>query len=543
MSQGIECLKKTKLNVVTPKVGMKAFSDFDIDERLLKSIGIIGWETPTQVQESLFSLALEDKNVIARARTGSGKTGAYLIPIINKVIGFTSVSALFIAPTKELCIQINDLLVKLLEPLPFLQSLNLSDLAMEERSVWENVSGLNLCVLSVRPNFCNVVRYLVLDEADLLLSFGYEQEMRDGESLPSKYQCIMTSATVTDDMSALKALFMTGPVFTIKLKEGDLPDVDQLAQYQITCLNDHERFTILVAMFKLRLIVGKTIIFVNNTNRCYMTSLVLRAFGLKSCVLNSSMPANSRFHVINQYNNGAFDIIIASDAVDAFGDDAVQSREVIIHEYFQSSRKDKESGVSRGIDFHQVGNVVNLDFPTSTDIYIHRVGRTARGRNKGTALSLCTPEERVYLDAIQEDINKQMGRKVIIPYEIRIKELDSFVLRVKEVLSKCGKSTIKAARIQEIKLEMMRSARLQSFFAKNPREKTLLETSTRPTMVAVHTTAIADVPEYMVPKSLRGISYSKAKPGKKRRQKLQGKSSNQKVFNRRKNDPLSNFKI
>ncbi|KAE9416144.1 hypothetical protein Angca_007718, partial [Angiostrongylus cantonensis] len=553
----IECLKKTKLNVVTPKVGMKAFSDFDIDERLLKSIGIIGWETPTQVQESLFSLALEDKNVIARARTGSGKTGAYLIPIINKVIGFTSSdseifggpAALFIAPTKELCIQINDLLVKLLEPLPFLQSLNLSDLAMEERSVWENdyayfvvsTPGKLLEVLSVRPNFCNDVRYLVLDEADLLLSFGYEQEMSFiKESLPSKYQCIMTSATVTDDMSALKALFMTGPVFTIKLKEGDLPDVDQLAQYQITCLNDHERFTILVAMFKLRLIVGKTIIFVNNTNRCYMTSLVLRAFGLKSCVLNSSMPANSRFHVINQYNNGAFDIIIASDAVDAFGDDAVQSRE--------SSRKDKESGVSRGIDFHQVGNVVNLDFPTSTDIYIHRVGRTARGRNKGTALSLCTPEERVYLDAIQEDINKQMGRKVIIPYEIRIKELDSFVLRVKEVLSKCGKSTIKAARIQEIKLEMMRSARLQSFFAKNPREKTLLETSTRPTMVAVHTTAIADVPEYMVPKSLRGISYSvglkkKAKPGKKRRQKLQGKSSNQKVFNRRKNDPLSNFKI
>ncbi|VDM59566.1 unnamed protein product [Angiostrongylus costaricensis] len=450
---------------------MKAFSDFDIDERLLKSIGIIGWESPTQVQESLFSLALEDKNVIARARTGSGKTGAYLIPIINKVIGFISSdskffggpTALFIAPTKELCIQINDLLVKLLEPLPFLQSLNLSDLAMEERSVWENVSR-------------RFLKYWGLYRLDVPDFISIKK------SLPSKYQCIMTSATVTDDMSPLKTLFMTGPVFTIKLKEGDLPNVDQLAQYQITCLNDHERFTILVAMFKLRLIVGKTIIFVNDTNRCYMTSLVLRAFGLKSCVLNSSMPANSRFHVINQYNNGAFDIIIASDAVDAFGDDSVQSRELylgkycffcswllfceIIYEYFQSSRKDKESGVSRGIDFHQVGNVVNLDFPTSTDIYIHRVGRTARGRNKGTALSLCTPEERVYLDEVQEDINGQMGRKVIVPYEIRIKELDSFVLRVKEVLSKCGKSTIKAARIQEIKLEVSATSYVYGFTEK-----------------------------------------------------------------------------
>ncbi|RCN35378.1 DEAD/DEAH box helicase [Ancylostoma caninum] len=552
----LENFKKAKLNVVEPEVGTKTFSDFDIDERILKAIGNLGWKWPTQVQESMFTLALEDKNIMARARTGSGKTGAYLIPIIHKCIAYSSdpgeprgPSALFIAPTKELCVQINELLLKLLHPLPFLRCLNLSDLNSDERSVWEHdfanfvvsTPGKILEMLSARPEFCSDVRHLVLDEADLLLSFGYEEEMNTlKKHLPPSYQCILTSATITDDMSELKSLFITGSVFTIKLKEGDLPDVDQLTQYQITCLDDNERFAILVSMFKLRLIVGKTIIFVNDTNRCYLTSLVLRAFGLKSCILNSSMPANSRFHVINQYNNGACDIVIASDAIDAFGSDAVQPKE--------PARRDKEAGVSRGIDFHQVGNVVNLDFPTSTDNYIHRVGRTARGRNKGTALSFCTPAERPYLDAVQEDINTQMGRKVIIPYEIRIKELDSFLLRVKEVLSKCGKSVIKAARIQEIKLEIMRSAKLQSFFANNPREKTLMETTTRPTTVAVHTTAIADVPDYMVPKSLRGINFSvgskkKVKPGQRHRRKLQGKSTNQKIYNRKKNDPLTNFKI
>ncbi|VDP02498.1 unnamed protein product [Heligmosomoides polygyrus] len=479
-------MKKPKLDVVTPDVGAKTFSDFDIDERLLKAIGAMGWKWPTQVQESIFSLALEDKNIMARARTGSGKTGAYLIPIVHKAIGYATVSLLFRSLT------VNDLLLKLLQPLPFLRSLNLADLTSDERTVWENdtanfvvsTPGKILEVLSVRKHFCADVRHLVLDEADLLLSFGYENEMSAlKKHLPDKYQCILTSATITDDMSALKALFMTGPVLTLKLKEGDLPGVDQLTQYQVTCLNDEERYAILVAMFKLRLIVGKTIIFVNDTDRCYKTSLVLRSFGLKSGILNSCMPANSRFHVINQYNNGAFDIVIASDATDA------------LHSF--PSKRDKESGVSRGIDFHQVGNVVNLDFPTSTDNYIHRVGRTARGRNKGTALSFCTPEERPYLDTVQEEINTQMGRKVIVPYEIRINELDSFVLRVKEVLSKCGKSVIKAARMQEIKLELMRSAKLQSFFANNPREKILMETSTRPTTLAVHSTAIADVPEYM----------------------------------------------
>ncbi|KAK6027284.1 DEAD/DEAH box helicase [Ostertagia ostertagi] len=544
-----EGLKRAKLDVVTPEVGAKTFNDFDIDERLLKAIGNMGWKWPTQVQESIFGLALEDKNILARARTGSGKTGAYLIPIVNKAIGYaTTLSgeskgpfALFIAPTKELCVQINDLLLKLLQPLPFLRSLNLADLTSDEKSVWENdtanfvvsTPGKILEVLAVRRHFCEDVRHLVLDEADLLLSFGYEDEMSSLKKfLPVKYQCILTSATITDDMSSLKSLFMTGPVLTLKLKEGDLPDVDQLTQYQITCLDDNERFAILVAMFKLRLIVGKTIIFVNDTNRCYMTSLVLRSFGLKSGILNSCMPANSRFHVINQYNNGAFDIVIASDATDAFDNETAKPKE--------PSRRDKESGVSRGIDFHQVGNVVNLDFPTSTDNYIHRVGRYVYGFQ-------AEQSKRPHLE-IQESPNHCMGRKVIIPYEIRINELDSFVLRVKEVLSKCGKTVIKAARMQEIKLEMMRSAKLQSFFANNPREKILMETSTRPTTLAVHTNAIADVPEYMVPKSLRGINYSisrkkKSKPGQKHRRKIQGKSTGQKVHNRQKNDPLRSFKI
>ncbi|KAK6054067.1 hypothetical protein COOONC_08428 [Cooperia oncophora] len=133
-------LKKAKLDVVTPEVGAKTFNDFEIDERLLKTV------------------------------SGESK-GPF---------------ALFIAPTKELCVQINDLLLKLLQPLPFLRSLNLADLTSDERSVWENdtanfvvsTPGKILEVLAVRRHFCEDVRHLVLDEADLLLSFGYEDEMR-----------------------------------------------------------------------------------------------------------------------------------------------------------------------------------------------------------------------------------------------------------------------------------------------------------------------------------------------------------------------------
>ena len=129
----------------------------------------------------------------------------------------------------------------------------------------------------------------------------------------------MTSATLKDDMTTLKKLFMTGPVITIKLTEGDLPNSDQLTQYQLTCGSDEERFAILVAMYKLKLIVGRSILFVNSIDRCYKLMLILRVFGLKSCILNSAMPANSRCHVINQFNEGSYQIVIASDVSDADG--------------------------------------------------------------------------------------------------------------------------------------------------------------------------------------------------------------------------------
>ncbi|CAI5441478.1 unnamed protein product [Caenorhabditis angaria] len=543
----------------------KTFADFGLDERILKSIGELGWEKTTQVQESIIALALENKNIMGRARTGSGKTGAFLIPLVQKLIndsqfndGTVGPSAVIIAPTKELITQIYQLFQRLIKPLPFLQAINLCDVNEEEPSVWiedrshfvVTTPGKLLKMISLRPEYCSQIKYVVMDEADLLMSFGYEQEMiQIRAKLPTFYQCIMTSATLKDDMTTLKKLYMTGPVVTIKLTEGDLPNADQLTQYQLTCQSDEERFAILIALFKLKLIVGRSIIFVNTIDRCYKLMLILRVFGLKSSILNSTMPANSRCHVINQFNDGHYQIVIASDVSDADGSKLVEaataekSEEGTSKKGKKNTQLDKESGVSRGIDFHHVSNVVNFDFPETTDGYIHRVGRTARGFNKGTALSFCTPPELPFLEKIQEEVNDQMGRKVLQPYEFRIKELDTFLLRTREALSKCTKGTIKKARLKEIRQELMRSANLQSFFAKNEREKLLMQTDCHPVMLKLNSPAIADVTPYMVPEALRGMDFSapnrnrRYKPGQKHRQKLKDK------FNRKKKDPLKTFKI
>ncbi|VDO53384.1 unnamed protein product [Brugia timori] len=205
---------------------------------------------------------------------------------------------------------------------------------------------------------------------------------------------------------------------------------------------------------------------------------------------------------------------------------------------------DKESGISRGIDFHHVANVINFDFPTSLNSYIHRVGRTARGWNKGNALSFASPQEKPVLDEVQEEINAQLGHRAITPYEVRIKELESFVLRTREVLAACTKTAIREARLAEIRAEILRSKRLEAYFAKNPRERAALEHDKKLFSVNLHSPAIGDVPDYMVPPSLRGLNYRSEpvkKEGRRKRKKQMRPTPHQMKYQKKIEDPLQSF--
>uniref|UniRef100_A0AC35FR71 ATP-dependent RNA helicase n=1 Tax=Panagrolaimus sp. PS1159 TaxID=55785 RepID=A0AC35FR71_9BILA len=545
------------------------FSQFDLDERILKAIGELGWEKPTQVQQSLIPLALEGKNILARARTGSGKTAAFLLPIIQNVVQISSSSeeeagpyAIFVAPTKELAAQIYKLLLQLTSPFPFLQCVNFAE--MDESNVETmlgevvdmivSTPGRIVNAVGTKPSLLNNVRHVVLDEADLLLSFGYKDEMEKiKEALPKTYQSIFTSATLNENMDEIKAMLMTGPVVSLKLKEGQLPGSDQLTQYHINCQSDEERFTILLSLIKLKLIIGKTIVFVSTTDRCYKLSLFLQAFKIQSCILNSQMPANYRSHIIREYNEGRHQFIIASDMNDiapkedeaaAASDEPPTKKKKKQRKPKNGKRKmDKESGVARGIDFHFVSNVINFDFPTSTDIYIHRVGRTARGFNKGTAISFAIPTEIPLVENVHEEINEMMGEDKILPYNIRMKDFEGFQLRAREALAACTKTVIREARLAEIKQEILRSKQLEAYFSKNPREKAALENDKKLFKINLHSTSIADVPDYIVPKPLRGQNYSVKTNTAFNRNRKRKMSSGEKKKKKKNMDPLQSFKF
>nr|CAD2167938.1 unnamed protein product [Meloidogyne enterolobii] len=499
-----------------------AFARFDFDDRLIKMIAEMNWETPTPVQASMIPMVLSGKNVLARARTGSGKTAAFLLPLIQNILQLNierpsadmrGPYVLIVAPTKELTSQIFTQLQQLIAPFPFIQALDLvhyldpnenQTLNDDLLDILLGTPGRLLAVVEKNPGLLDRIRTVVLDEADLIFSYGYQDEMKKLKILlPKRFQTLMTSATLKEDLSEIQKTFVEGKMLSLKLKERDLPGTDQLEQFHISCQNDEERFTILMALIKLKLLVGKSVVFVSTVDRCYKLYLFLQAFKVPSCVLNAQMPTNSRCRVIREFNQGKWPFLIASECNDIF-DDSQEAEENLKGKKNKQKRKelkknkkrhlDKESGIGRGIDFHLVPNVINFDFPLSTDMYVHRVGRTARGFNKGTAISFCLLSEQALFEQIRQEVNERMGQPVLRPYQVRMQDFEGFQLRAREVLAACTRAVIRETRMAEIRDELLKSKPF--------------EQDKKQYKLKIHSPAIADVPDYLVPKALRGQKFS-----------------------------------
>ena len=389
-------------------------------------------------------------------------------------------------------------------------------------------------------NLSSSLSMLVIDEADLIFSFGFETDLRFilGQ-LPPIYQAILTSATLSDDVTRLKKLVLNNPVI-LKLSEPQLPDASQLAQYVIK-LEEEDKFVLIYALFKLELIRGKTLLFVSSVDRCYKLKLYLEQFMIPCCVLNSELPVATRLHTVSQFNKGVYSVIVAADEKLLSEGDKPKKGDKVDKDAENSKRsKDKESGVARGIDFQFVANVINFDFPKDPDSYIHRVGRTARGVQNGTALSLINSNETQLLSDVESHLTEVCGgENHLKPYQFKMDELDGFRYRARDAWRSVTKIAIREARLKELKLEMLNSQKLKAYFEDNPRDKQLLRHDK-----ALHTVKQQDhmknVPEYIVPETLKRMTGMKS--SKKRKGKKGGKggkfSDTQKQFLKRKADPL-----
>ncbi|XP_052098234.1 probable ATP-dependent RNA helicase DDX56 [Mytilus californianus] len=534
------------------------FHEMGLDDRILKAIANLGWETPTPIQEKAIPLALEGKDILARARTGSGKTAAFSIPVVQKILQSKQTSkeqctkALFLTPSKELCNQAYKNLmeltsccsreIKCVDVSPKVPLLTQRPKLMEKPDIVVGTPTRILAHIQAgNLSIKDTLEMLVIDEADLVFSFGYEDDVKAIiKQLPKIYQAFLMSATLSDDVLSLKKLVLHNAVI-LKLEESQLPESSQLTQYHIKC-EEEDKFTLICALLKLGLVRGKSIIFVNNVNRCYKLKLFLEQFGIKSCVLNSELPVSSRCHIVTQYNEGLYDYIIASDET-LLMNPKTNPNEPTKKKHKQIKR-DKEYGVSRGIDFQNVSNVINFDFPSTVDTYIHRVGRTARGDNQGTALSFVNIKEMKSLEAVEEALAESTpdGENVFKPYNFKMAEIDGFKYRAKDAMRAVTKVAIREARLKEIKIEILTSQKLKSYFEDNPRDLQVLrhDKSLHTVKSSSH---LKDVPDYLIPQTLKNLSGRGRQSRSGNRQFNRGPTQTEKKFRKRKADPLKSFEF
>jgi ATP-dependent RNA helicase DDX56/DBP9 len=383
---------------------------------------------------------------------------------------------------------------------------------------------------------------LVIDEADLIFSFGFEADLRFIlTKLPPIYQAVLTSATLSEDVTRLKKLVLHNPV-VLKLSEPQLPDSSQLTQYVIK-LEEEDKFVLIYALFKLELIRGKTLLFVSSVDRCYKMKLYLEQFNIPCCVLNSELPVATRLHTVEQFNKGVYSVIVAADEKFLDEGQSVKKAEHKVDKDKDNSKrvKDKESGVARGIDFQFVANVVNFDFPPDPDSYIHRVGRTARGVQNGTALSLTSGAEAEQLVALEAHLAEVCGGETHLkPYQFKMDELDGFRYRARDAWRSVTKIAIREARLKEIKQEILNSQKLKSYFEDNPRDRQLLRHD-KALHTVKHQEHLKNVPEYIVPETLKKMTGMRKGKGRGKGKGGGKMTDTQKKFNKRKADPLDSL--
>ncbi|XP_034048554.1 probable ATP-dependent RNA helicase DDX56 [Thalassophryne amazonica] len=497
------------------------FHEMGLDDRLLKAVADLGWSQPTLIQEKAIPLGLEGKDLLAQARTGSGKTASYAIPVVQRILTSKQsvreqdVRALILVPTKELGQQVQTMMRQLTaycwRDVKVADISGKADLSTQRPLLMEKpdvVVGTPSRVLA-HLNAQNLVlrsslETLVIDEADLLFSFGFEADLKKLLChLPKIYQSFLMSATFTEDVQALKELLLHNPV-VLKLQGSQLPDSSQLHQYSIKCAEE-DKFLLIYTLLKLQLIRGKTLLFVGSLERCYKLKLFLEQFGIPACVLNSELPVQSRCHIITQFNQGLYDYIIATDEQSLADPTAVPQTSKTKGKAAKGGRhKDKEYGVSRGVDFQNVANVINFDFPTIVESYIHRVGRTARADNPGTALSFISHTEMVVLSEVEEALKGDNEDCVLKPYEFKMEAIEGFRYRCRDAMHTVTKQAIKEARLKEIKQELLNSEKLKTYFEDNPRDLQLLrhDKELHPAVVKPH---LKNIPEYLIPQTLKGV--------------------------------------
>lgn len=363
---------------------MTNFSELNISESSLRSLKRMGFEEATPIQEGTIKFAMEGRDVLGQAQTGTGKTAAFGIPLIEKIDPKNpAIQALIIAPTRELAIQVSEELYKLGydKRVKLLSVYGGQEIGRQIRALKNKpqiivgTPGRILDHINRRTLKLDEVQTLVLDEADEMLNMGFIDDINTIlESVPSSRQTLLFSATMPPAIRKIAETFMNNPeVVKIKAKEMTVENIEQF----FVKATEREKFDALSRLLdvqkpELAIIFGRT------KRRVDELSQALSVRGYLAEGIHGDLSQAKRISVLRQFKEGKIDILIATDVA------------------------------ARGLDISGVTHVYNFDIPQDPESYVHRIGRTGRAGKSGTAITFVTPREMGYLRIVEETTKKRM---------------------------------------------------------------------------------------------------------------------------------------
>src|ERR687896_886637 len=356
---------------------MTTFAELGLSAPLLEALQHLGYQVPTPIQEETIPLLLEGKDVIGQAQTGTGKTAAFGLPLLEYIDPEDpAVQALVLTPTRELCIQVTQALRAYgerrgIEVVAVFGGAPIRDQAARlkrEAQVVVGTVGRVLDMISRHHLILDGARYVVLDEADEMLDLGF---LEDVETIlarcPMGRQTALFSATIPSEIRRLADKFMHDPV-EIQVRAATLT-IDTVDQYYVE-VPDREKPDTLVKVIKAES-PEQAIVFVRTKIGVDRLARRLNDGGVRVKALHGDMSQGSRDGVMIAFKSGRERLLIATDVA------------------------------ARGLDITGVSHVVNYDIPNSPDIYVHRIGRTGRAGDAGRAITIITPRQRRELEAIE----------------------------------------------------------------------------------------------------------------------------------------------
>ena len=363
---------------------MTNFSELNISASTLKSIKRMGFEEATPIQEGTITHAMEGRDVLGQAQTGTGKTAAFGIPLIEKIDPKNpNIQGLIIAPTRELAIQVSEELYKLGydKRVKLLSVYGGQDISRQIRALKNKpqiivgTPGRILDHINRRTLKLDNVNTLVLDEADEMLNMGFIEDINTILSnVPEERQTLLFSATMPGPIRKIANTFMKDPV-EVKIKSKEMT-VENIEQFFVKS-QEREKFDILSRIInvhqpELAIIFGRT------KRRVDELSHALSIRGYMAEGIHGDLSQAKRMSVLRQFKENKIDILVATDVA------------------------------ARGLDISGVTHVYNFDIPQDPESYVHRIGRTGRAGKSGMAVTFVTPREMGYLRIVEETTKKRM---------------------------------------------------------------------------------------------------------------------------------------